>query len=193
MFCKLFRLLLALWFLFSPGILLAQEVITPQKKQRIFQKISDLQIINYAKEMEFFDPYFVLAIVKGESSGDPTAVLEAHNGTSVGLMQLLPSTARMLGFKGNQHDLFKWEINLFYGITYLENLMEVYGQHLPSLAAAYNAGKVFICKNGKVKTTGEKCKKGQYTNQKYVDKVMKEYLKIKMEYEYLPTVLGSVS
>jgi soluble lytic murein transglycosylase-like protein len=147
----------------------------------------------------FFDPYLVLAVARVESNVNPDAVLTLitinEDGTRVdkssyGLMQLLPSTARMLGFTGTIKELMKWETNLFYSITYLEQLAEKYDQCIPDMLAAYNAGSVFICKTGFVKATGKPCKKGRFTNQQYVDKILVEYKKIKIKYEYLPSILN---
>jgi soluble lytic murein transglycosylase-like protein len=78
------------------------------------------------------DPAWILAVVARESSGDPRA--RSPRG-AVGLMQLLPGTAREMGVR-DPWDPYE---NLLGGARYLKRLLERFGD--PRLAlAAYHAG-----------------------------------------------------
>ena len=61
---------------------------------------------------------------------------------SVGLMQILPATAREVGFTGPSRDLFVPEINIRYGTRYIGRQVRRYGGVARDAAAAYNAGSV---------------------------------------------------
>ncbi|MFC0218598.1 soluble lytic murein transglycosylase-like protein [Pseudochelatococcus lubricantis] len=58
----------------------------------------------------------------------------------VGLMQLLPSTARMLGFSGPTKDLFEPETNIHYGVTYLAQAWRLSGNDVCTTVMKYRAG-----------------------------------------------------
>ena len=57
----------------------------------------------------------VQRVVIRESTHRPTA----RNGPYYGLMQILPATARSMGFKGQPNDLLDAETNLKYATRYL--------------------------------------------------------------------------
>ncbi|NLK20323.1 MAG: lytic transglycosylase domain-containing protein [Synergistaceae bacterium] len=75
----------------------------------------------------------VRAVIKMESGGKTTAV--SHKG-AMGLMQLMPGTAKMLGVD----DPFDPVQNLEGGIKYLSQLSDKYKGDLTKTLAAYNAG-----------------------------------------------------
>jgi len=77
------------------------------------------------------DPVIIDAMVSTESGGDPGAVSTRG---AVGLMQLMPATARMLGV--NPLDPLD---NLRGGISYFAGLLRQYGD-VASALIAYNAG-----------------------------------------------------
>lgn len=83
-----------------------------------------------------------------------------HQATSVGLMQIMLSTARTLGFKGHYAELYDPETNIRYGTELLRRLKLQYG-NVRDMAAAYNAGQA------------RKDVHGRYYNQEYVDKIMR--------------------
>ncbi|MGH8337722.1 MAG: lytic transglycosylase domain-containing protein [Gammaproteobacteria bacterium] len=58
----------------------------------------------------------------------------------IGLMQLRPTTAAMLGFGGTEAELYAPDTNVQYGALYLRNLYDRYG-NWPSALSAYNAGR----------------------------------------------------
>ncbi|MEE4609267.1 MAG: lytic transglycosylase domain-containing protein [Desulfobacteraceae bacterium] len=79
------------------------------------------------------DPALVKAIIMAESGYNPRAV--SHRG-ALGLMQIMPRTARALGVA----DSFDPEHNITAGVRYFRQLMDTVAED-PALAlAAYNAG-----------------------------------------------------
>lgn len=73
----------------------------------------------------------VKAVVQAESAGNPRAVSPAG---AIGLMQLMPGTARALGV--DPHDM---EQNVDGGIRYLKDMARQFDS-LDDILAAYNAG-----------------------------------------------------
>jgi soluble lytic murein transglycosylase len=79
-------------------------------------------------------------IMRQESSFDPTAISSAG---AIGLMQLLPSTARRTAIKNSirfDGNLENPEENMALGTTYIGGLIADFGNCLPLAIAAYNAG-----------------------------------------------------
>ncbi len=58
----------------------------------------------------------------------------------IGLMQVLPSTARMLGFAGTNRELATPEINIRYGVDYLHSAWRLAGEDLCTTVMKYRAG-----------------------------------------------------
>ncbi len=88
------------------------------------------------------EPPLVWSFIRKESAFDPDAVSPAH---AVGLMQLLPRTARaILDARGQSArplpDLFEPAANIDLGTWYIDALQQRFGGQLPLVAAAYNAG-----------------------------------------------------
>lgn len=100
------------------------------------------QIIRTHAANHDLDPALVAAVVFAESRFDPNA--ESGAG-AIGLMQLLPDTARGIALRTGGHgfvvaDLRDPEINVRYGTWYLDHLRERYGRMNLALAA-YHAGQ----------------------------------------------------
>ncbi len=88
------------------------------------------------------DPYLVTSLIRQESEFNPGAVSRAN---AYGLMQLLPSTGKMLAKKeGERHwnanSLFDPSENLRLGIYYLRENIDRYNGKVEYALAAYNAG-----------------------------------------------------
>ena len=83
------------------------------------------------------NPHLVAALIHVESSFNPKAV--SRKG-AVGLMQLLPDTARRFGLKAKK-DLFVPEKNIEAGIRYLKWLNKRFSGDVEKILAAYNAGE----------------------------------------------------
>ncbi len=88
------------------------------------------------------DKYLVYSVIKAESNFDETAMSDKG---AVGLMQIMPETGEeyagkigIEGFSGNM--LSEPEVNVQIGCYYLAYLMNRYSNHIPTAAAAYNAG-----------------------------------------------------
>ena len=107
------------------------------------------------------DPALVAAVVYEESQFDPNARSAAG---AVGLMQLLPDTARGIAIHtggGNFHpatDLLNPDLNVRYGCWYLQHLQQKYAEYPNGnelALAAYNAGQANVDKWIKETTPGE--------------------------------------
>lgn len=58
----------------------------------------------------------------------------------IGLMQILPSTARMLGFSGTEADLAVPQVNIHYGVTYLAQAWRLAAGDICTAVMKYRAG-----------------------------------------------------
>jgi soluble lytic murein transglycosylase-like protein len=86
-------------------------------------------------------PELLHAVVRAESSYDPNAVSRAG---AVGLMQLMPATARRYGVTNSRDP----KANLEGGARYLRHLLTRYRNNLKLALAAYNAGENAVKKYG---------------------------------------------
>ena len=123
----------------------------------------------------------ILALVKRESTFNPKAI--SRNG-AVGLLQLMPPTARGLGLKvpayqnvrkptpdPNIDERFHPPKNLEAGVKYLDNMLERYDGDYSLALAAYNAGPGNVRKNGKLSRSAER----------YVGRVLDSYYQYKRD------------
>ena len=123
----------------------------------------------------------ILALVKRESTFNPKAI--SRNG-AVGLLQLMPPTARGLGLKvpsyqnvrkptpdPNIDERFHPRKNLDAGVRYLDDMLERYDGDYSLSLAAYNAGPGNVRKNGKLSRSAER----------HVGKVLENYYQYKAD------------
>ena len=89
------------------------------------------------------DPSMVRSVVKVESNFNPNAV--SRKG-AMGLMQLMPSTARSL----NVANPFDPEQNVDAGVRHLRKLLDSYGGDVRLTLAAYNAGSGAVARSAGV-------------------------------------------
>jgi soluble lytic murein transglycosylase len=93
------------------------------------------------------DANLALGVMRQESSFDPGIVSPAG---AVGLMQMMPATARQEG--GDPDALADPDVNMRLGVGYLHKLLDQFGGVAPYAVAAYNAGphrvKAWISANG---------------------------------------------
>lgn len=99
-------------------------------------------VIERAAQQATVHPQLVRAIIVVESAFNPRAV--SRRG-AMGLMQLLPQTARRYGAS----NAFDPEQNIVAGTRYLRDLMARYGNNLELVLAAYNAGEDAVERYGK--------------------------------------------
>lgn len=77
------------------------------------------------------------AVVKVESNFNPKARGSAGE---IGLMQIKPATARMMGYSGGKAGLFDPETNIKFGMKYLAEAHELSGGFTCGTILRYNAG-----------------------------------------------------
>ncbi|NRB42849.1 MAG: lytic transglycosylase domain-containing protein [Pseudomonadales bacterium] len=129
---------------------------------------------SYSKNRKLFQPYIdeaaarhgihprlIHAVIHAESYYNPR--IKSHAG-AVGLMQLMPATAKRFGVSNRRNP----EQNIEGGVKYLKVLMRMFDNDLRLVLAAYNAGE------GAVKKYGNKIPPYPET-QHYVKKVLKIY------------------
>ena len=117
--------------------------------------------VDYAAERYNLPKSLLHAVITAESAYDPAAVSIAG---AVGLMQLMPETARRYGVK-NRKDPYE---NIHGGSRYLRDLLDMFNNDMTLALAAYNAGE------GAVKKYGNKVPPFAET-QNYVRKVQEYY------------------
>lgn len=88
-------------------------------------------------------PRLIHSVIKVESNYNPNAVSSKG---ALGLMQLIPSTARRFGVS----DVFDPMDNITGGARYLKYLLDLYAGNYPLALAAYNAGEGAVARWGGV-------------------------------------------
>ena len=88
-------------------------------------------------------PQLIHSVIKVESNYNPHAI---SNKGALGLMQLIPATARRFGVT----DVFNPVQNIQGGAKYLRYLLDLYHNNFPLALAAYNAGEAAVARYGGV-------------------------------------------
>jgi hypothetical protein len=130
------------------------------------QYVEDIFIVS----REFnIDPLLLHAIAEIESAFNSDAISKAG---ARGLMQVMPETARRFGMQNPMQELFNPISNLRVSSNYIRSLYSLFGNNIPLILAAYNAGENAVIKFGyKIPPYRE--------TENYVNKVMKRYLQLK--------------
>jgi soluble lytic murein transglycosylase-like protein len=88
-------------------------------------------------------PQLIHSVIKVESNYNPRAISSKG---ALGLMQLIPATARRFGVS----DAFNPVENIQGGARYLRYLLDLYDGDYPLTLAAYNAGEAAVARYGGV-------------------------------------------
>ena len=99
------------------------------------------RIIESAASRQAISPQLIRAVIGAESNYEPKAV---SNRGAIGLMQLLPDTAKRFGAQ----DPFDPAQNVSAGAAYLKWLMAFFGDDLELVLAGYNAGEQAVVRAG---------------------------------------------
>ena len=118
------------------------------------------EFVNVAAKEANLDPRLVRAIIYVESAENPKAVSSKG---AMGLMQLMPATAKSLGVK----EPFQPNQNVQGGVRYFSKLMDRFDGNVRLALAAYNAGPGAVEKYGGIPPYPE--------TRDYVRKVMEVY------------------
>ncbi len=132
----------------------AENIINPSKSQI-------MNIISKISQKYGVDEKLVQAVIRQESGFNPKAT--SHCG-AMGLMQLMPATAKGLGVK----DAYNPIQNVEGGVRHLKGLLARYNGNLVLALAAYNAGGGNVDKYGGVPPFKE--------TQNYVKSILANYL-----------------
>lgn len=98
------------------------------------QDVGDIKkMISFAANKYGVDPKLAMAVAKTESDLSPDVVSPAG---AVGVMQLMPDTARELGV----HNINDPRENIDGGVHYLKNMLTMFNGDATKAVAAYNAG-----------------------------------------------------
>lgn len=142
-----------------PWKLYLREGTSPTRKSFAYEKLIEELSLRHG-----LDPSLVRAVVEVESNFDPLAVSPKG---AMGLMQLMPSTARLFGVSNP----FDPRENLEAGIRYLKALLERFNYELHLALAAYNAGPELVSTIGNIPPFAE--------TRQYVKKVLERYHQLK--------------
>ena len=161
--------------LFSTRISYSEEErsnFTNKVKEYVIENVGDFELANglygyikyYAKEYGV-EEELVVSVIKVESNYDVVAVSPVG---AIGLMQLMPKTAEYLGVEAEYIPE-----NIKGGVKYLKECLSKNGEDIALALAAYNAGLGAVKKYSSIPPYRE--------TQKYIEKVLKEYNKLKKE------------
>lgn len=122
--------------------------------------------INYWANQYMLPTALVMGIIAQESGFNSLAKRyeQSLNNSSYGLTQILYTTAKDMGFTGDENNLFDDNVNLKFGLKYLKKQYDKYNQNLFDTISAYNLG------------TAKKLNSGKYANQQYVNQVISYYM-----------------
>lgn len=121
--------------------------------------IKESGLISWRTRFEPAWRYFVTPESFAGQLGITPETEKVHQQTSWGLMQLMGSVAREIGFDGHLTQLCDPEVGVHFGVKKIMEIQKRY-QSLDDIIAAYNAGTAI--KHG-----------DQYMNQGYVDGVLR--------------------
>ncbi len=131
---------------------------TVQGNSEISQKFDE--IIEEASQRYNIPKELIKAVIKAESNFNPFAISPKN---AIGLMQLLPSTAKEMGVE----DIFDPYQNIMGGTKYLRTLLDKYNNNLFLALASYNAGPGRVDSSGGIPRIEE--------TKDYIERVIRYY------------------
>ena len=127
----------------------------------VTNKSQILNIVSQVSQKYNVDEKLVQAVIKQESGFNTKAKSKAG---AMGLMQLMPATAKRLGVK----DPYNPVQNIDGGVRYLKSMLDKYNGNIILALAAYNAGPGAVDKYSGVPPYAE--------TQNYVKNILANYL-----------------
>ncbi len=118
------------------GILATSDSFADKRYNSPFDGIIESVALKYG-----LPKALIHSIILAESNYDPNAISSKG---AVGLMQLMPETAKQYGVK----DRFNPAANIEGGVKYLKDLIKLYESKMDVVLAAYNAGQETVKKYG---------------------------------------------
>ncbi len=118
-----------------------KDMISLNLAKTLFPQVYWELVSKHAKKRKM-SPFLALALSRQESAFQKDVISKAN---AVGLMQLLPQTAREVARSSNivlpdEESLKDPKVNIPLGIEYLKGLLTEFGGNIPFALAAYNAG-----------------------------------------------------
>ncbi len=110
------------------------EIVDDSQNKTDYEALAEHYALQYGLK-----PSLVKKVIQVESGWNPYAVSKSG---AMGLMQLMPDTARILGVTNP----FDPEQNIRAGVRYLKYLLDLFGGDLEKALAAYNAGPTVVRK-----------------------------------------------
>jgi soluble lytic murein transglycosylase len=169
------------------GTVLIVERVRYERDLRNYPVAYTEWIFQYADEYEL-DPYLVQAIMRCESSNDPTEVSGAG---AIGLMQIMPDTGTWIAHKlglddtYTQEQLSDPETSIRFGCWYINFLSGRFDGRIMEIVAAYNAGHGSVedwLSDSRFSADGKLTSIPFEQTARYYEKVMTAYEKYKTLY-----------
>ncbi len=153
------------------------SVTAVRRKAHYHHGLADLELeqaVSRAAQQYQIQPALLLAVMKAESSFNPTVVSKVG---AVGLMQLIPETAIRHGVR----NLYDTNDNITGGAKHLRYLLDRFHGNLRLAVAAYNAGERKVDRYGQIPPYKK--------TQDYVKKVFAYYRGYRKDGWVMPVVM----